>query len=113
VSESNRNLLTIGVFILIVVVAIVFYMAGLIDWTRIVPVVLLLFGIWLLTLGVIRAGKPVKYERSSFSTIALGLIAIAAGGAWLLFSINWLYSVIVILLVVAALVIAAALKRKK
>jgi hypothetical protein len=112
VSESNRHLLTIGVFILIVVVAIILYMAGLIDWMRIVPVVLLLSGAWLLTLGVIRAGKPVKYERSSFSTIALGLFAIVAGGAWFLFSINWLYSVIVILLVVAALAIAAALKRK-
>lgn len=111
-SESNRNLLTIGVFILIVIVTIILYLAGLIDWTRIVPVVLLLSGIWLLTLGAIRAGKPVKYERSSFSTIALGLFAIAAGAAWFLFSINWLYSVIVILLVAAALAIAAALKRK-
>ena len=111
-SESNRNLLTIGIFILIVVVAIILYMAGLIDWMRIVPVVLLLSGAWLLTLGVIRASKPVKYERGSFSTIALGLIVIVSGGAWFLFSINWLYSVIVILLVVAALAIAAALKRK-
>ena len=111
-SESNRNLLTIGIFILIVVAAIILYITGLIDWTRIVPVVLLLSGAWLLTLGVIRASKPVKYERSSFSTIALGLIAIVSGGAWFLFSINWLYSVIVILLVVAALAIAAALKRK-
>lgn len=111
-SESTRNLLTIGVFILTIVVAIVLYMAGLIDWTLIVPVVLLVSGIWLLALGTIRAGKPVKYERSPFSTIALGLIAIATGGAWFLFSINWLYSLIVILVVVAALVIAAALKRK-
>jgi hypothetical protein len=112
VSESTRNLLTIGVFILTIVVAIVLYMAGLIDWTLIVPVVLLVSGIWLLALGAIRAGKPVKYERSPLSTIALGLIAIAAGGAWFLFSINWLYSLIVILVVVAALVIAAALKHK-
>lgn len=111
-SESTRNLLTIGVFILTIVVAIVLYMAGLIDWTLIVPVVLLVSGIWLLALGTIRAGKPVKYERSPFSTIALGLIAFAAGGAWFLFSINWLYSLVVILVVVAALVIAAALKRK-
>jgi hypothetical protein len=44
--------------------------------------------------------------------MALGLIAIAVGGAWFLFGINWLYAVIVILLVVAALAIVTAMKRK-
>jgi hypothetical protein len=111
-SENNRNLLTIGVFIVTIVVAIMLYVAGLIGWTSIIPVVLLLSGLWLLALGAIRGSKPVKYERSSFSTIALGLVAIAVGGAWFLFGINWLYSLLVILLVFAALAIAAALKRK-
>lgn len=111
-SESNRQLLTIGVFILTIVVAIVLYVAGLIDWTLIVPVVFLLSGLWMLALGAIRMSKPIKYERSGFSTVALGLIAIAVGGAWMLFSINWLYSLIVILLVAAGLAIAAALQRK-
>lgn len=111
-SKSNRQLLTIGVFILTIVVAILFYAAGLIDWTLIAPVVLVLSGLWMLTLGAIRMGKPAKYERSGFSTMSLGLIAVAVGGAWFLWSINWLYAVIVILLVAAALAIAAALKRK-
>ncbi len=111
-SESNRELLTIGVVILTVVVAIVLYVAGLIDWMLIVPVVLLLSGVWVMVLGFMRLGKSGKYERSGFSTMALGLIAIAVGGAWALFSFNWLYSLIVILLVVAGLAIAAALRRK-
>jgi hypothetical protein len=111
-SESNRTLLTIGVFFLTIVVAVLLFAAGLIDWTLIVPVVFLLSGLWMLALGAIRISKPVKYERGSFSTIALGLVAIAVGGAWFLFSFNWLYSLIVILLVVAALAIAAALQRK-
>jgi hypothetical protein len=111
-SESNRTLLTIGVFILAIVVAILLYAAGLIDWTLIVPVVFLLTGLWMLALGAIRMSKPAKYERSPFSTMALGLVAIAVGGAWFLFSFNWLYSLVVILLVVAALAIAAAVQRK-
>ena len=111
-SESNRTLLTIGVFIVTIVVAILLYAVGLIDWTLIIPVVLVLSGLWMLALGAIRASKPVKYERSSFGTMALGLCAIAVGGAWFLFSFNWLYSLVVILLVVAALAIVAALKRK-
>jgi hypothetical protein len=111
-SESNRTLLTIGVFFLTIVVAILLYVAAVIDWTSIVPVVLVLSGLWMLALGAIRMGKPVKYERSSFSTIALGLVAIAVGGAWFSFAINWLYSLVIILIVVAALAIAAALQRK-
>ncbi len=112
-SESNRQLLTIGFGFIAVVVAILLYVAGVIaDWVLIVPVVFLLLGLWMLALGAIRMGKPIKYERSGFSTMAIGLIAIAAGGAWFLWSINWLYSLVVILLVVAALAITAAMQRK-
>jgi hypothetical protein len=111
-SESNRELLTVAAVIISVVVAIVLYVAGVIDWTLIVPVVLLLSGLWLLALGVMRMNNPVKYERSGFSTVALGLVAIAVGGAWALFGINWLYSLIVILVAVAGLAIAAALRHK-
>lgn len=111
-SESNRNLLTVGFFIITVVVAILLYVANIIDWTLFVPVVLLLSGLWLLALGAIRQSKPVKYERSSFSTMALGFISVAVGGAWFLFRFNWLYSLVVILLIIAMLAIVAALKRK-
>jgi hypothetical protein len=110
--ESNRQLLTIGVFILTIVVAILLFIVGVIDWTLIVPVVFLLSGLWFFVLGAMRMGKPIKYERSGFSTMAIGLLAIAVGGAWILFSVNWLYSIVVILLVVAGLAIAAALRHK-
>ncbi len=111
-SESSRNLLTIGVFVVTIVVAILLYAVGLIALTSTPSVVLLLFGIWLLALGAIRSSKPVKYERSSFSTMALGLCAIAVGGSIFLLAYNWLYSLVVVLLVVAALAIAGALRRK-
>ena len=111
-SESSRQLLTIGVFFLTIVVAILLFAVGLIDWTLIVPVVLVLSGCWALVLAGIRASKPQKYERGTFSTMALGLCMIAVGGAWFLFAFNWLYSLVVILLVLGALVIAAALRRK-
>jgi hypothetical protein len=111
-SESNRQLLSIGVFFLTVVVAILLFAAGLIGWTLIVPVVLVLSGLWALALAGLRAVKPQKYERGTFSTMALGLGMIAVGGAWFLFAFSWIYSLVVILLAVAALAIAAALKRK-
>ena len=111
-SESSRQLLTIGVFFIIIVIGILLYVAGVISWTLIVPVILVLSGLWTLALAATRAGKPVKYERSSFGTMAIGLIMIAFGGAWFLFAYGWLYSLVLILLVLGAIAIAAALKRK-
>lgn len=109
-SESSRQLLSIGVFFIAVVVGILLYTAGLIDWTLIAPVVLLVFGCWMLALAGMRSSKPLKYERGGFGTAALGLCLIAVGGAWFLFAFNWLYSLVLILLVLGAL--AIALRRK-
>jgi hypothetical protein len=111
-SSSDRQLLSIGVFLIIIVAGILLAIAKIIDWSLFVPVVLVLSGCWVLALAGIRTSKPQKYERGTFSTMALGLGMIAVGGAWFLFSINPLYSLVVILLVVAALAIAVALKRK-
>lgn len=111
-AEDRRTLLTVGAFFLILVVAIVLYAAGAISWTLIAPLGLVLFGAWMLALAGMRNSKPQKYARGAFSTMSLGLILIAVGGAWYLFAFNWLYSLALLLLVLAALAIAVALKRK-
>lgn len=111
-SNSDRQLLSIGVFLIIIVVGMLLAVAGIISWFLFVPVVLVLSGCWAVALAVMRSSNPQKYERSAFNTLALGLSLIALGGAWFLFSYNWLYSFAVILLVIAALAIALALKRK-
>jgi hypothetical protein len=112
VSESKRQLLSIGVFLLIIVAVIMLFAVNLIQWTLIIPLILVLSGCWTLVLAGMRASNPQKYERGAFSTTGLGLLMIAVGGAWYLFGINWLYSLALILLVLAAIAIAAALKRK-
>ncbi|MCW4024290.1 MAG: hypothetical protein NWF01_04550 [Candidatus Bathyarchaeota archaeon] len=111
-SESNRQLLTIGVFFVAFVVAILLAVLVLADWVWTIPLFLVFAGLWLTVLGAIRGNKPVKYERSAFSTIAMGLCAIAVGGAWFLFGYGWVYSLALILLVIGVLAIVAALKRK-
>ena len=111
-AESKRDTLSVGVFLIIIVVAIVLYAVSLIDWTLIVPVILVLSGCWTLVLAGMRAANPQKYERGAFSTMSLGLLFIAVGGAWYLFAFNPLYSLALILLVFGALAIAAALRRK-
>jgi hypothetical protein len=112
-SESRRQLLSIGVFLLIIVAVIVLYAATIIDWTLIIPLILVLSGCWTLVLAGMRASNPQKYERGAFSTMGLGLLLIAVGGGWYLFSVNLaLYALALILLVLAAIAIAAALRRK-
>lgn len=111
-AEERRNLLTIGAFFISLVVAILLFAVQVIDWTLIIPVFLVLFGIWMLALAAMRASSPAKYEQGWFGAMSTGLMLIAIGGAWYLFYYNWLYSLVLILFVVGALAIAAALKRK-
>jgi len=111
-AESGRDMLSLGVFLIIIVVGIVLFAAGIIDWTLIVPVILVLSGCWMLVLAAMRGSKPQKYAPSAFGTLSLGLFMIAVGGAWYLFAFNWLYAIALILLVLGALAIAAASRRK-
>ena len=110
---GNRGLLSIGVFLIILVISIILYTPlELIPWSLIPALILALYGCWTIVLAGIRASNPHKYERDPFSTVALGLILIAIGGAWFTYSIEPLYSLAIILLVLGALAIAAALRRK-
>jgi hypothetical protein len=111
-AESKRQLLSIGVFLLIIVAVIILFAAALVPLADVVPLILVLSGVWVLVLSGIRGQNPQKYERGAFSTLNMGLLLIAVGGAWYLFYINWLYSIALVLLVLGAIAIAAALKRK-
>jgi hypothetical protein len=60
-AESSRDTLSIGVFLIIIVVAIVLYAAQVItDWTLIIPIILVLSGCWTLVLAGMRASNPQK-----------------------------------------------------
>ena len=111
-SNSDRQLLSFGVFLIIIVVGILLASAGIIGWGLFVPVVAVLCGLGAIALGGMWRSKTQKYERGSLSTMASGAGLIALGAAWYLFNINWLYSLVVILLAFAALAIAASLRRK-
>jgi O-antigen/teichoic acid export membrane protein len=114
-AEGKRQLLSIGVFFIIIVVAILLVPAIGLSWWLVVPVILVLAGLWTLALAAMRSSNPQKYERGAFSTLSLGLLMIAAGGAWYLLALdvsNWLYAVALILLMLGALAIAAASRRK-
>ena len=111
-SSDDRQLLSIGIFLIIIVVGILLALAGAIGWDLLVPVVLVLCGLWTIALAGIRANKPQKYERGATSTAGVGLALVALGGAWYIYRFGWLYSVVIILLAVAVLALAAALRHK-
>jgi len=111
--NGNRGLLSIGIFLMILVVSIILYTPlGLINWSLIPALILALYGCWTIALAGMRTSNPHKYERGPFSTFAMGLILIAIGGAWFTYSIEPLYSLATILLVLGVLAITAAFKRK-
>jgi hypothetical protein len=111
-SESRRQLLSIGIFFIILVIGILLVATNVLSWTLFGPLVLGLLGVWIIILAAMRSSKPQKYERSPFSTMAMGLGLIVLGGAWYVFTYGWLYSLALILLALALVAIAAALRKK-
>ena len=113
-SEGKRSLLSIGVFLLIIVAVIVLFATNFITLAIVIPLILMLSGIWVLAMAGMRSQNPQKYERDAFSTLSMGLLLVAIGGAWFIYGygFGWLYSLVVILVVLAVLAIAAAMKRK-
>jgi hypothetical protein len=115
-SESRRQLLTIGVFFIIIVVAILLYPANVThNWWNILQLIIVLFGAWMLVLAGIRAMGPQKYERSPYSTVQMGVLLMALGGAWFLWGVNsvsWIYSIALLLLALGVIAITSAMRRK-
>ncbi len=110
---GDRGLLSIGIFLITLVVSIVLYTPlGFIDWSLIPPSILAMYGCWMLILAAIRRSSPRRYERSPFETSALGLSLIAVGGAWFASAYNLVYSMVIVLLLLAILAVTAALRRK-
>ncbi len=111
---GKQGLLSIGVILIIIVVSILLYqpLQMITDWTLIMPLIIALSGCWTIALAAMQASNPQKYERGAFSTLSWGLLLVAIGGAWFLYSYEWYYSLIVVLLALAAIAIVAAVKRK-
>ena len=112
-AESRRQLLTIGVFFIIVVVAILLYPVGVThNWWNILQLIIVLFGVWILILAAMRAQSPQKYERSPYSTVQMGVLLSAVGLAWYLWGYSWIYTVAILLLALGAIAITSAMRKR-
>ncbi len=104
-------MLSFGVLLLIIVVVILLTAFQVIDIGLIAPVFLVLTGCWTLAVAFMRSSHSTS-SAYSFGTLGLGVVLIALGVAWYIFSINWLFSLALILFVLGAIAVASALRRK-
>ena len=113
-AEDRRTLLSIGAFFIILVVSLLLAFQVLNNWTLTIPLILLLYGLWMFALAGMRGSNPDKYAASAFNTAGLGAVLVAVGGAWFLLAAtgNWLYALVLVLLVFGLLAIVAATRRK-
>jgi len=107
-------MLSIGAFLVIVVVAMLLGALTPIGWWLVPPLIIALCGCWILVLGGLQASNPQKYERSAFSLFGWGALLIAIGGAWFVYGygLGWVYALVIVLLALAALALATAFRKK-
>jgi len=114
--KRQLDLLSFGVLIVILAVLLV-ALRPIEDWDKILSLTLTLYGLWVIAIAGLRAKSPEKYERGAFSTLVLGVLLLAVGGAWYLNieTGNLLNSIVLFLFIIGVLAITAALPsmRKK
>lgn len=107
------GLLSFGVFVIIVAVAIVVAVQFGLSWGASLALIIALYGGWTIALAGIRSKNPEKYARGPFGIFAWGILLVAIGGAWLIYSLEaayWLYSVLLLLSVIGILAVVSALR---
>lgn len=68
-NSVNRSLLSIGVFLIIVVVSVMLASLNVFAWGLVPPVMIALCGCWLLVLAGMQSASPEKYGRSAMSLL--------------------------------------------
>jgi drug/metabolite transporter (DMT)-like permease len=106
------ELLSLGALLVIAAALLVAFSVGVI--TRIDEVfalIIALYGVWTMILAGIRVRNPEKYGRGAYSTLVMGVLLTAFGGAWVLYieGTNIIVTIALILVVVGILAVATAL----
>ncbi len=106
------ELLSFGVFLVIVALVLVAYSVLLITrLDEIIAWIIALFGVWTVVLAGIRTRNPEKYGRSAYSTLIMGILLITFGGCWalLIATANFILAIVLLILVIGLLAVVSAL----
>jgi len=105
-------MLSLGAFLIIAAVLLVAYAAQIITrFDEVVAFIIALYGVWTMILAGIRVKNPEKYGRGAYSTLVMGVLLTALGGAWALFieGANIFITIALILVVIGILAVATAI----
>jgi len=103
--------LSLGALLVIAAALLVAFSAAVIGIDEVLALIIALYGVWTMVLAGIRVRNPEKYGRGAYSTLIMGVLLTAIGGAWE-FQIrfeNIIITIALILVVVGILALASAL----
>ena len=105
------ELLSLGALLVIAAALLIAFSAGMIRIDEVLALIIMLYGVWTMILAGIRVMNPEKYGRGAYSTLVMGVLLTAVGGAWefhIRFE-NIIITVALILVVIGLLAVATAL----
>lgn len=104
-------MLSFGALLVIVAVALIAYVAQLIVFVEVLALIIASYGVWTMILAGIRVKNPEKYGRGAYSTLVMGVILTALGGAWELNirGTDIIITLALILVVIGILAVATAI----
>jgi ribose/xylose/arabinose/galactoside ABC-type transport system permease subunit len=106
------EMLSFGVFLIIAAVLMVLFAGGGIKrFDEAVAIIIALYGVWTMILAGIRVRNPEKYGRGAYSTLVMGVVLTALGGAWVFYieGANIIVTIALILVVIGILAVATAI----
>jgi len=106
------ELLSFGVLLVIVALVLVAYALDIITGIdQVVALIIALNGVWTMVLAGIRTKNPEKYGRGAYSTLVMGVVLTALGGAWFLTiaGVSPILTFALLLVVIGILAVVSAL----
>lgn len=106
------ELLSLGALLVIAAVLLVAFAAEVIKrLDEVFALIIALYGVWTMILAGIRVRNPEKYGRGAYSTLVMGVMLTALGGAWVLYieGTNIIITIALILVILGILAVASAL----
>jgi len=101
-----------GALLVFAAVLLVAFAVGVITRIdEVLALIIALYGVWTMILAGVRVRNPEKYGRGAYSTLVMGVLLTAFGGAWE-FQIrfdNIFITIALILVVIGILAVATAL----
>ncbi len=106
------EMLSFGILLVITAFVLILYGVQVIaGFDQVLALIIAFYGIWTIVLAGIRTQNPGKYGRGAYSTLVIGVLLTALGGAWYLYiaTANLLLAIVLLLLVIGVVAVASAI----